>query len=282
MSSYGCKTATSPFSMTTARGLHTQQLTVRFSVTKLRQPAGRCRPDQVRRRRRWTRNVDDGGQSSGMVRAVRSLLDASWPSCRRPPFTVHIQGAIEQAEAGHAAANHVHVARDIATMFDELKAMANRRSGTCALAMAAGRAAGLHMGSHITCGLRCWPSTVSVGGVDAPAGSRPFPSDDRPAAASAPKPPCAVVPPSRVPRPCDTSSAVRVVLVFRLRDRAAQPARPLRPHPPTFHPRDVSHQVRGGSCRSRGPRWASANPRRNGRPAGSAAARQRPAWRHVR
>jgi hypothetical protein len=54
---------------------------------------------------------------------------------------------MEQAEAGHAAANHVRVARDVATMFDELKAMADRRSGTGAPVMAA---AGLHMGSHIT------------------------------------------------------------------------------------------------------------------------------------
>ena len=42
------------------------------------------------------------------------------------PLTVHIQGAMEPAEAGHAAADQVLMARDVATMFDELKAMADR------------------------------------------------------------------------------------------------------------------------------------------------------------
>ena len=32
------------------------------------------------------------------------------------------------------------------------------------------------MTSHVTCGLRCWPSTMPSGGVAAPAGSRPSPS----------------------------------------------------------------------------------------------------------
>jgi hypothetical protein len=149
----------------------------------------------------------------GTVRAVRNLLDASWPSCRIPsPF--NIQGAMEPAETGHAAADQIRMARDVATMFDELKAMADCPSGTGAPAVVA---TGLHMGSHITCGLRCWPSTVPVGGVAAPAGSQPFPSEDRPAAAPAPMPLCAVVPPSRVPRPCGTSAAARVASAFRLR-----------------------------------------------------------------
>jgi hypothetical protein len=39
---------------------------------------------------------------------------------------VHIQGAIEQAEAGHAAADQVCMARDVAIMFDELRAIADR------------------------------------------------------------------------------------------------------------------------------------------------------------
>jgi len=60
-----------------------------------------------------------------MVPAVRRLSDASWPSCCHPP-TVHIQGAMEPADAGHAAADQVRMARDVATMFDELKAMADR------------------------------------------------------------------------------------------------------------------------------------------------------------
>ena len=76
-----------------------------------------------------TRNVDDreGRPVIGTVRAVRRLPDASWPSCRNP--TVHIQGAIEQAEAGPAAADQVCMARDDVTMFDELRAIADRRPG---------------------------------------------------------------------------------------------------------------------------------------------------------
>jgi hypothetical protein len=35
---------------------------------------------------------------------------------------------MEQAEAGHAASDQVRVARDVATMFDELKAMADRHA----------------------------------------------------------------------------------------------------------------------------------------------------------
>ena len=89
----------------------------------LQRPSGRCRPDQVRRRHRWDPNVDDGeAVIIGTVRAVRNLLDASWPSCRIKFLTVHIQGAMEQAEASHAAADQVRVARDVATMFDELRA----------------------------------------------------------------------------------------------------------------------------------------------------------------
>jgi hypothetical protein len=89
-----------------------------FSVTFLQRPAGRCRPDQVRWRRRWDPNIDDGeAVIIGTVRAVRNLLDASWPSCRI--LTVHIQGAMEPAEAGHAAADQIRMARDVATMFDE-------------------------------------------------------------------------------------------------------------------------------------------------------------------
>jgi hypothetical protein len=45
--------------------------------------------------------------------------------------------------------------------------------------------AGCH---HVNRRLRRWPSTVPAGGVAAPAGSRPFPSNSRPAAAPAPKP----------------------------------------------------------------------------------------------
>jgi multidrug resistance efflux pump len=67
-------------------------------------------------------NVDDGeAVIIGTVRAVRRLSDASWPSCRNP--TVHIQSAIEQAEA-----DQVCMARDVAIMFDELKALTDRHA----------------------------------------------------------------------------------------------------------------------------------------------------------
>jgi hypothetical protein len=86
----------------------------RFSMKSLQRPAERC-PDQVRRRHRWDPNVDDGeAVIIGTVRAIRRLSDASWPSRRKSP-TVHIQGAMEPAEAGHAAADQVHVARDVTT-----------------------------------------------------------------------------------------------------------------------------------------------------------------------
>jgi hypothetical protein len=45
------------------------------------------------------------------------------------PFTVHIQGAMERTKAGHAAADQVCMARDVAIMFDELRAIADRRPG---------------------------------------------------------------------------------------------------------------------------------------------------------
>jgi hypothetical protein len=58
----------------------------------------------------------------GTVRAVRRL------GCRAAPFTVHIQGAVERTETGHAAADQVRMARDVATMFDELKALADKHA----------------------------------------------------------------------------------------------------------------------------------------------------------
>jgi hypothetical protein len=45
-----------------------------------------------------------------------------------PPFTVHIRGAMERAEADHAKADQIRMARDVATMFDELKALADRHA----------------------------------------------------------------------------------------------------------------------------------------------------------
>jgi hypothetical protein len=45
-----------------------------------------------------------------------------------PPSPYRSQGAMEQAETGHAAADQVRVARDVTTMFDELKALADRHA----------------------------------------------------------------------------------------------------------------------------------------------------------
>jgi hypothetical protein len=75
---------------------------------------------------RFASGTDGEAVIIGAVRAVRRLSDASWPSCRNP--TVHIQGAIEQAEVGPAAADQVCMARDVAIMFDELKALADRHA----------------------------------------------------------------------------------------------------------------------------------------------------------
>jgi hypothetical protein len=36
--------------------------------------------------------------------------------------TVHIQGAMEQAEVGHAAVDQVRVARDVTSLFDGFQA----------------------------------------------------------------------------------------------------------------------------------------------------------------
>jgi hypothetical protein len=46
------------------------------------------------------------------------------PAAETPlPFTVH--DAMEQAETGHAAADQVRMARGVANMFDDLRAMAD-------------------------------------------------------------------------------------------------------------------------------------------------------------
>jgi hypothetical protein len=70
------------------------------------------------------------------------------------------------------------------------------------------------MTSHVTCGLRCWPSC--------PPAALPLPQVlDRPlqhAVAPAPRHPCTVAPPPNVPRPCGPSAAARVGSIFRLRD----------------------------------------------------------------
>ena len=75
-----------------------------------------------------TRNVDD--REGRPVIAPCGLSGACRTRPGRPaaPFTVHIQGAIEQAEAGHAAADQVRMARDMSIMFDELKALAGKHA----------------------------------------------------------------------------------------------------------------------------------------------------------
>jgi hypothetical protein len=45
-----------------------------------------------------------------------------------PHPTVHIQDAMERAEADHAKADQVRMVRDVATMFDEMKALADRHA----------------------------------------------------------------------------------------------------------------------------------------------------------
>jgi hypothetical protein len=62
-------------------------------------------------------SIRRGGRSLGAVQAVRRLSDASWPIGRLPSITIHIQGAVEQAEVAHAPADQVHVAGSVATMF---------------------------------------------------------------------------------------------------------------------------------------------------------------------
>jgi hypothetical protein len=98
-----------------------------FSVTNIRRPAGRCRPDQVRRRHRWDPNVDDGGDRSS-ASCGRQEPAGCVLAVLPPKTTVHIQGVMEQAEVGHAAADQVRMAWDVTTMFDELKAMADRHA----------------------------------------------------------------------------------------------------------------------------------------------------------
>jgi hypothetical protein len=80
--------------------------------------------------------------------------------------------------------------------------------------------------------------------------------------------------------PADTASVILRCWPSTMLDGGVTGS-PLWPQPPTFHLRDVSHQVRGGRCRSRGLRSSSANPRCNGHTVGSAA-RPRPVLRHVR
>jgi hypothetical protein len=56
-------------------------------IMLLQRLAGRCRPHQVRRWRRWDPNVDDGeAVIIGTVQAVRRLSDASWPFRRHIPL----------------------------------------------------------------------------------------------------------------------------------------------------------------------------------------------------
>jgi hypothetical protein len=61
------------------------------------------------------------------MRVAENPLDAIWPfRCILP--ALHVQEAIERSEANHAKADQVRMARDVATMLDELRAMAARSS----------------------------------------------------------------------------------------------------------------------------------------------------------
>ena len=51
----------------------------------------------------------------------------------------YVQGAMERAEAGHAKADQVRMARDVATMSDELKAMADHMPSCTATERGSGR-----------------------------------------------------------------------------------------------------------------------------------------------
>jgi hypothetical protein len=61
------------------------------------------------------------------MRVAENPLDAFWPSPPHHP-ALHVQEAMERSEADHAKADQVRMARDVATMFDELKAMADRHA----------------------------------------------------------------------------------------------------------------------------------------------------------
>ena len=50
------------------------------------------------------------------------------PGRPAPPFTAHIQGDMERAEADHAKADQVRMVRDVANMFDEMKILADRHA----------------------------------------------------------------------------------------------------------------------------------------------------------
>src|SRR4051794_18717091 len=118
-----------------------------------------------------THNVDDreGRPVIGTGRAVRRLSHAFWLSCR--PLHGRIQGAIEQAEAGHTAADQVCMAPDLAIMFDELRAIADRlpsctptgaASGGCG---PAGRRAGAGATAVVAAASRAMMTMHSFGNV---------------------------------------------------------------------------------------------------------------------
>jgi hypothetical protein len=76
-----------------------------------------------------TRDVDDGTTAGdGTMRAAGRLLDAFWPLAAHHTDILHVQDAIERAEADHAKADQVRMARDVTTMFDEMKALADKHA----------------------------------------------------------------------------------------------------------------------------------------------------------
>jgi hypothetical protein len=62
------------------------------------------------------------------MRVTGKSLNASLPSGRLFSPIPHVQGARERAEADHAKADQTRMARDVATMFNGLKALADRHS----------------------------------------------------------------------------------------------------------------------------------------------------------
>jgi regulator of replication initiation timing len=70
-----------------------------------------------------TRDIDGGGTAGPMVPCGR------WEGAGCVlAKTLHVQGILERGKADHAKADQVRMARDVATMFDELRALADRQA----------------------------------------------------------------------------------------------------------------------------------------------------------
>ena len=62
------------------------------------------------------------------MRVAGKSRDASLPSGRLSSPIPHVQGAMERTGADHAKADQIRMVRDVATMFNGLKALADRHS----------------------------------------------------------------------------------------------------------------------------------------------------------